>query len=125
MSMSTSLCFTNTEALLIDLGMCLRVPCNSSDGSNNLCNSFNGSLRKMVFPSGQCGKPNYISPELRSEEPFDGFAVDLWSAWNRCVYKLLYQSDKFVASLCRGSPFIMLVGLPPFEFASPNDPRQV
>ena len=71
----------NTEALVIDLGMCIRLPYNSSDGSNELCNSFDGSLRKMVYPAGQCGKPNYISPEiLRNEEPFDGFAVDLWSA---------------------------------------------
>ena len=40
---------------------------------------------------------------LKSEEPFDGFAVDLWA----------------VAVIL----FIMLVGLPPWEFAREDDPR--
>ena len=55
-------------------------------------------------PQGQCGKPNYISPEvLTNNVPFDGFAVDLWAAGVVL--------------------FIMLVGLPPFEWASFDDPR--
>merc|ERR1711935_1214225 len=51
-----------------------------------------------------CGKPNYISPEiLASDGPFDGFAIDLWATGIIL--------------------FIMLVGLPPWEFARPEDPR--
>jgi serine/threonine protein kinase len=51
-----------------------------------------------------CGKPNYISPEvIKSSEPFDGFAIDLWAS----------------AVIL----FIMLVGLPPWEFAREEDPR--
>ena len=55
-------------------------------------------------PMVACGKPNYISPEvIRSEEPFDGFAIDLWATG-----VIL---------------FIMLVGLPPWEIAQEIDPR--
>ena len=53
-----------------------------------------------------CGKPNYILPEiLRSEELFDGFAIDLWASG---VILLITR---------------MLVGLPPWEFVREEDPR--
>mmetsp|Transcript_9765 Transcript_9765/g.17630 ORF Transcript_9765/g.17630 Transcript_9765/m.17630 type:complete len:256 (+) Transcript_9765:671-1438(+) len=94
----------NTKALVIDLGMCIRIPYNSPNGCNTTCDASNGTLRKLVHPQGQCGKPNYITPEiLRNAEPFDGFAVDIWAAGIVL--------------------FIMLVGLPPFEWASRDDPR--
>jgi serine/threonine protein kinase len=49
-------------------------------------------------------EPKYIFPEvLNSETPFDGFGIDLFS-----VGVVL---------------FIMLVGLPPWEFAREEDPR--
>merc|ERR1712150_291363 len=58
----------------------------------------------MGKPQIPCGKPNYISPEvLESTKPFDGFSIDLWATG-----VIL---------------FIMLVGLPPWEFARPEDPR--
>jgi serine/threonine protein kinase len=48
--------------------------------------------RLMSF-QGQCGKPNYISPEVvLNMESFDGFAADLWA--------------------CGIILFIMLVGMP-------------
>jgi len=94
----------NSHALVIDLGMCIRIPYNAPDGSDGVFDASTGSIRKLVLPQGQCGKPNYITPEiLRNTEPFDGFAVDVWA-----VGIVL---------------FIMLVGLPPFEWASPDDPR--
>lgn len=94
----------NTKALVIDLGMCVRVPFNSPDGSDTVVDASAGTIRKLILPQGQCGKPNYISPEvLQNSEPFDGFAVDLWAAGIVL--------------------FIMIVGLPPFEWASADDPR--
>lgn len=91
-----------TKALVIDLGMCLRVPFSADDGS--VSDVSTGGMRRLISPQGQCGKPNYISPEVLSNtEPFDGFAIDLWAAGIIL--------------------FIMLVGLPPFEWANRDDPR--
>jgi serine/threonine protein kinase len=82
--------------------MCLKVPFNV-DGLDVADVSF-GTLRRLIKKLVPCGKPNYISPEvLRSEGPFDGYAIDLWAA----------------AVIL----FIMLVGLPPWEFAHADDER--
>ena len=83
--------------------MCLRLPYNSPNGCDTACDSTVGTLRKLVTPQGQCGKPNYISPEILQNTTFDGFSVDIWAAGIVL--------------------FIMLVGLPPFEWASMDDPR--
>jgi len=91
-----------TKAAIIDLGMCLRVPFGADDGS--IVDATKGTLRRLISPQGQCGKPNYISPEVHlNTEPFDGFAIDVWA--------------------CGIILFIMLVGLPPFEWANRDDPR--
>lgn len=89
-------------SLIIDLGMCLRVPYDGEGG--DIMDVTGGTLRRLIRPLIPCGKPNYISPEiLKSEEPFDGFTIDLWAAGVVL--------------------FIMLVGLPPWEFAREEDPR--
>lgn len=95
----------STKALVIDLGMCIRIPYNSRSGiPEEVVDVSIGTLRKLIYPQGQCGKPNYISPEILANiEPFDGFAIDIWAAGIVL--------------------FIMLVGLPPFELASHDDPR--
>jgi serine/threonine protein kinase len=90
-------------SVVIDLGMCLKVPYTSEDGTG-VADVTAFTLRRLIKPQIPCGKPNYISPEiLNSAEPFDGFAIDLWA----------------VAVIL----FIMLVGLPPWEFAREEDPR--
>jgi serine/threonine protein kinase len=91
-------------SVVIDLGMCLRVPYAPEDGGPGVTDVSAGTLRRLILPQMACGKPNYISPEvLKSTEPFDGFAIDLWATG-----VIL---------------FIMLVGLPPWEFAREEDPR--
>lgn len=88
-------------SIIIDLGMCLRVP---YDGGNHVTDVSSGTIRRLIKPLVPCGKPNYISPEvLKSREAFDGFAVDLWAS----------------AVIL----FIMVVGLPPWEYANNDDPR--
>jgi serine/threonine protein kinase len=80
--------------------MSLRVPCDDGDDAP----AGTTTRRRLITPQVPCGKPNYISPEvLRGGEPFDGFAVDLWS--------------------CGVVLFIMLVGLPPWDVARVEDPR--
>ncbi|KAK1744707.1 serine/threonine-protein kinase [Skeletonema marinoi] len=105
LSLENILVDENTKALVIDLGMCIRIPYNSQSGNQDeVVDVSEGTLRKLIYPQGQCGKPNYISPEiLENADPFDGFAVDVWAAGVVL--------------------FIMLVGLPPFELASRDDPR--
>jgi len=117
-------------ALIIDMGMCLLVPyCDEDPGS--LTTSFDnmnmnggqvaqhqqfqscvsrdpisGRLRRrsLIKPQGTCGKWIYMSPEVyRNEEPFDGFAVDMWAAG-----VIL---------------FLMLTGFPPWERACRSDER--
>lgn len=89
-------------AIVIDFGMCLRVPYAAASGG--ITDVSARTLRLLMKPMIPCGKPNYISPEiLRSEKPFDGFGIDLWS-----IGVIL---------------FIMLTGLPPWEFAREDDPR--
>jgi len=90
-------------SVVIDLGMCLRVPYDDG-GTGQPTDVSAGTLRRLMKPQVPCGKPNYISPEvLKSEAPFDGFAIDLWAT----------------AVIL----FIMLVGLPPWEFAHREDDR--
>eukprot|EP00934_Nitzschia_sp_Nitz4_P002074 Nitzschia sp. Nitz4//scaffold131_size63436//538//1777//NITZ4_006258-RA/size63436-snap-gene-0.46-mRNA-1//-1//CDS//3329535217//2074//frame0 len=102
MSLENILVDKYTRSLVIDLGMCLRVP--YDNGSGMVSDVSQGGLRRLMKPLVPCGKPNYISPEiLSSDSPFDGFAIDLWATG-----VIL---------------FIMLVGLPPWEFARPEDPR--
>ena len=79
MSLENILVDEYKTSVVIDLGMCLRVPYASDDGevSDATC----GNLRRLIKPLIPCGKPNYISPEiLKSEEAFDGFAIDLWAS---------------------------------------------
>jgi len=101
MSLENILVDEYTRSIVIDLGMCLRVP---YDNGGEIGDVTSGGLRRLIRPLIPCGKPNYISPEiLSSDGPFDGFAIDLWATG-----VIL---------------FIMLVGLPPWEFARPEDPR--
>ena len=116
-------------ALIIDMGMCLRIPY-CDDDPLSLAASFDnmkmngghvvpqqqqsalsrdpitGRLRRrsLIRPQGTCGKWIYMSPEIyRNEEPFDGFAVDMWAAG-----VIL---------------FLMLTGFPPWERACRSDER--
>lgn len=83
--------------------MCIRVPF-ADPRTGEATDVSSGTLRRLITPLVPCGKPNYISPEvMSSREPFDGFAIDLWAAG-----VIL---------------FVMLVGLPPWEFAREEDPR--
>lgn len=111
-------------ALIIDLGMCLRVPLRE-DGASTLLSNFSGmnmnggaiatpqgnsflngraTSRSLMRPQGTCGKWIYMSPEIYlNQQPFDGFAVDMWAAG-----VIL---------------FLMLTGFPPWERACATDER--
>jgi len=68
LSLENILISGGNHCVIIDLGMCLRLP-RGEDGSYML-----------VRPQGTCGKRNYISPEIvANTQPFHGFAVDMWA----------------------------------------------
>jgi serine/threonine protein kinase len=91
-------------AIVIDMGMTIRLPYLSAQGT--VTDKANGVQRLLVTQQFRCGKPNYMSPEIYSSVgPFDGHAVDMWA-----VGVIL---------------FIMLTGVPPFDTASLADGRFV
>jgi hypothetical protein len=79
-----------TSALLIDMGMCLRIPYTDPKappvaGIDGLAPGVSviqrGRQRRLIHPQGACGKLPYMSPEIyRNRQPFDGVAVDVWTA---------------------------------------------
>ena len=82
------------NVLVIDMGMCLRVPFVDQ----------NMNQRYLILPQGVCGKWHYMSPEVcKNQLPFDGPAVDLWA-----VGVIL---------------FLMLTGFPPWERPTLTDER--
>jgi len=90
------------RTIVIDMGMCLRIPYLHASGTVTDC--ANGQHRLLITKQSRCGKPNYMSPEVvESRGPFDGFSVDMWA--NGVIL------------------FIMLTGVPPFDTASPTDGR--
>ncbi|CAB9520298.1 activated protein kinase catalytic subunit alpha-1 [Seminavis robusta] len=69
------------------LGWCVRIP-----------TSEDGSVRHLIEPSWGCGKqPEYVAPELFLNQPFDGFAVDIWAA-GVMLYLLLFGGDMLFAA---------------------------
>lgn len=114
-------------ALIIDMGMCVRIPfddaavalsasfnqmsMNGGDASpaagassSPLVVSSRGRPRYLIRPQGTCGKWIYMSPEIfQNSAPFDGYAVDMWAAG-----VIL---------------FLMLTGFPPWERACQTDER--
>lgn len=104
------------NVLVIDMGMCIRVP-HVGPGAKQRC---------LINPQGTCGKWHYMSPEVcNNTTPFDGHAVDLWAAG-----VVLFISEFsctpflrtiFVANLI--SPFQVLTGYPPWEKPLVSDER--
>lgn len=92
------------NSLIIDMGMCLRVPYTDPNNKKGVTDVSSGTMRRLMKPQGTCGKHNYMSPEIFSNrQPFDGFAIDLWAAG-----VILY---------------IMITGFPPYDQAHVSDPR--
>ena len=92
------------NCLIIDMGMCLRVPYNDPSRPGTVTDVTRGTMRRLIKPQGVCGKHNYMSPEIHDNKAaFDGFAIDMWAAG-----VILY---------------IMLTGFPPYDEAAKADQR--
>lgn len=92
-SLENLLLTRDMQCVIIDMGMCLRLP--------RLPENDNVLLIPRRNPS---GKKNYVAPEvLADENPINGLLVDMWAAGVVL--------------------FFLLTGVPPVEYASPLDPR--
>ncbi|CAM9832267.1 unnamed protein product [Discosporangium mesarthrocarpum] len=68
MSLENLLVDNGNLVVVIDFGMALLCP-----------RGPDGGIAPML-PQGQCGKPNYMTPEVAlNTEAFNGFAVDIWA----------------------------------------------
>lgn len=69
------------NSLIIDMGMCLRVPYVDPSNPDSVVDATIGRQRRLFTPQGVCGKLPYMSPEIyKNRKPFDGEAVDVWTA---------------------------------------------
>ena len=69
------------HCVLIDFGMCLRVPypylddCRGEDVTDYAA----GTPRRLIHSQTHCGKVRFMAPEMYKMLDFDGLSVDLWS----------------------------------------------
>eukprot|EP00586_Coscinodiscus_wailesii_P015150 CAMPEP_0172508528 /NCGR_PEP_ID=MMETSP1066-20121228/212730_1 /TAXON_ID=671091 /ORGANISM="Coscinodiscus wailesii, Strain CCMP2513" /LENGTH=410 /DNA_ID=CAMNT_0013286539 /DNA_START=168 /DNA_END=1400 /DNA_ORIENTATION=- len=95
----------NGTCIIMDYGMSLRVPyLDPTTGRTDARADPTTNQRLLITPQGTCGKWSYMSPEImKNEEPFDGYAVDMWAAG-----VIL---------------FVMLTGFPPWDRPCRTDDR--
>jgi hypothetical protein len=99
-----NLMIRNQRSLVIDFGMCIYIPFQDYAIDDEQSRLGRRQQRLLLKPQGTCGKWHYMAPEIvANQEPFDGFAVDLWAAG-----VIL---------------FIMLLGYPPWSRAHDADER--
>jgi serine/threonine protein kinase len=68
-------------ALIIHMSMCLRAPYSDQNNPEEAADIAKGSMRRLMLPPGACGKLPCMLPEIyRNRSPFDGGAVDVWTA---------------------------------------------
>lgn len=92
------------EAVIIDMGMAIRIPYSPTDrqigtepspprrtgdilfdyecydDNKNVTDIKNGTTKRLILPQGACGKLPYMSPEIyQNRLPFDGELIDIWS----------------------------------------------
>lgn len=65
----------DNKSLVIDFGMCLRIP-------------YSCSGMHLITPQLPCGKLPHMAPELLKKRPFDGHAVDIWAAGTILLFML-------------------------------------
>jgi serine/threonine protein kinase len=69
----------NDNYVLIDFGMCLKIPTDTAEVTDDNGTTVSFIKSYPIKPQGQCGKHNYMSPEIYRNDSFDGESVDVWS----------------------------------------------
>ena len=77
------------KALIIDMGMCMQIPIFEEEIKGSTESTPRRKRRRLLLPQGVVGKLPYMSPETyRNAEPFDGFAIDMWTAGTTLFFLL-------------------------------------
>ena len=77
------------KALIIDMGMCMQIPVFEEEITGSTESTPRRKRRRLLLPQGVVGKLPYMSPETyRNTEPFDGFAIDMWTAGTTLFFLL-------------------------------------
>ncbi|KAL7543668.1 hypothetical protein ACHAXR_013496 [Thalassiosira sp. AJA248-18] len=74
--------YEDGRCVIIDFGMCLRVPYSYPDDSegSDVTDITIGTTRRLIHSQNHCGKLRFMAPEIyQQEDDFDGFASDVWS----------------------------------------------
>lgn len=115
MSLENLLTDRSGQVLIIDLGMCIKIPYVDDIVKNpgtkeetvqdpNRFGDHRERRRCLIRRDRACGKPYYMSPEIRrNRSSFDGHAIDMWA-----LGPVL---------------FLMVAGFPPWEIADNSDER--
>jgi hypothetical protein len=80
--------------LVIDFGMCLRIPYSTTAAATAIEDGEEGSptttttTRQLIKRQMACGKLPHMAPEIRYQRPFDGYAVDIWSTGTVLLFML-------------------------------------
>lgn len=90
LSPSNFLFLTDENLVVFDLAMSVKIPVDQISGKWCLIN-----------PNGRCGTLSFMAPEVFADKPFDGGAIDLWSAasifysilTNQILYKAPCAND--------------------------------
>jgi len=79
-------------ACVIDMGMCLRIPFLDDEDNANILRNVDhrdrNEKRCLISSQPRAGKLQYMAPEVYNEEPFDGYAADMWAV-GVCLYAML------------------------------------
>lgn len=74
--------------LVIDFGMCLRIPYSTTAIEDGEEGSGTTTTRHLIKRQMACGKLPHMAPEIRYQRPFDGYAVDIWSTGTVLLFML-------------------------------------
>ncbi|KAL7460751.1 hypothetical protein ACHAXS_001194 [Conticribra weissflogii] len=95
------------RAVIIDFGMCLRVPHSYPDDPSGTTDDVTdvsmGTRRRLIHSQNHCGKLRFMAPEIYNrEDHFDGLSSDIWSLGINL--------------------FVLLTGRQPYEKPDKSDP---
>ena len=112
LSLENLLLDSEGKLVIADFGYALRVPYTDWSNFGGVTDVSEGTMRRLIRSQPFSGNAPYVAPELlKSNVPFDGFAVDMWSAGvilfmllvGRAPFRLAHSTDsKFVAISHKG-----------------------
>lgn len=97
----------NGTCIIIDFGMCLRIPHSYPDDPAGVLDDVTditiGTSRRLIHSQSHCGKLRFMAPEIyQKKDAFDGILSDIWS-----LGVIL---------------FVLLTGRQPYERPEDSDP---